>query len=175
VPPDGRFFPEVPVMSSPSTPSQRDRFVPRLEVLEDRLAAAMTSPALDLTIVLPAPVVFEPAPSTGGVAVQIGSSLRLGLASMPSPSATLILTDGLGDVAIAWDGGPFQFFSGVSAVEIFSHASSNLVGFDLLTSPQQQQVTATLFNGPQEVTFPLAAGGEGFNSNPNMPVSTFVF
>ncbi len=113
----------------------RNRVVPQLEILEARIAPVNKLPPPPLP---PSPLPFLPIelPRTGGVAIQTGSIVELNLLNTPLPSATLIVTDGLGDVALEWDGGPIHFFSGVSNIVVNSVAEANAIAvIDLGTLP----------------------------------------
>lgn len=100
----------------------RNRVIPRLELLEDRCL---------------------PAPAMGGVAVQVGSTLDISVGPadvgpvVTAFGSTMILEDGMGNVAAAWDGMPFQFFRGVNTVNFDAGAPVNLVSFFNLGALQQ--------------------------------------
>jgi len=79
-------------------------------------------------------------PRTGGVAVQTGAALSIGVAAKPAASTLQITDDGAGNIQTQWDGGPVHSFSGVQAI------SAEVKG------PRSDQVTLNL-TGP--LTEPL--------------------
>jgi hypothetical protein len=128
------------------------------------------------------PVAFQVAsqlalPRTGGVAFQVGSTLGLALAADPSIASTAIFTDGLGDVAMAWDGGPFQFFSGVSNINVLSLAPVNVVAVDAVAPPQSPLPVGLTFLGgtPFNALFEHAEGGAPLDVSANAPLATLSF
>jgi hypothetical protein len=89
------------------------QFVPDVTLLEDRqlLSTTVTFPD-GHTFVVP----DIQLPRTGGVAVQTGAALRIGVADNPSFSTLQITTDGAGNVVTRWDNGAVHVFHGVRAI-----------------------------------------------------------
>lgn len=114
-------------MSRNQAPQMQNRFIPQLEALEDRflLSSAFTPPQPPLLPDSP-PINFPPS-FTGALANQFGSLVYLNLGYTPNPSLTIIVQDGGGNAAVAWDGGPFAVFHGVSQVDVHSLAQTNIV------------------------------------------------
>lgn len=144
-------------MSKVHDPQSHNRVAPRLEALEDRLLLS------ELPFFSEFP--FIALPRTGGAAVQVGSTLEVGVTSPFIPgfglSSTLIVADGRGDVAVEWNGGPAHFFSGIDTITLNGGAPGNLALFVSLaprTAPQQVAVQMTgMFNAFVGLVTPLGA------------------
>jgi hypothetical protein len=172
-------------VSSRSPSEHSHQFVPSLEGLEQRVAPASLADvqtallffgAGNDTVTLSLIASQLALPRTGGVALQVGSTLGLELAADPPVASAAIFTDGLGDVAMAWDGGPFHFFSGVSNLNVFSQAPANVVALDVL-APLQAPLSVNLefVGGPFNALFEHAAGGAALGVGANTPLATLSF
>lgn len=168
-------------MSNRSSPEHRHQFVPSLEGLEQRVAPASLADVQALPRTSPEAFQVGAAlglalPRTGGVAFQVGSTLGLVLAADPPVASAAIFTDGLGDVAMAWDGGPFHFFSGVSNINVLSLAPVNVVAFDAL-APLQSPLSVNLdfVGGPFNALFTHEAGGAALGVSADTPLATLSF
>jgi hypothetical protein len=119
----------------PRQPARRETFVRRFEVLEDRLAPSFLVPIIGDTV-------FMRLPRTGGVAVQSGSLLMVGVATAPrtspaavqsgsllmgrvaqhaaqsGPETLIIQDDGTGNVTVEWNGGPVHAFTGINQIAV---------------------------------------------------------
>ncbi len=159
-------------MSSRSSSEYRHQFVPNLEGLEQRVAPASLADVQAALLFLAQASDFR-LPRTGGAALQVGSVLGLALADTPAVASTAIFTDGQGDVAMAWDGGDFHFFTGVSTVNVFSQAPVNVVAVNAL-APLQSPLSVNLdfVGGPFNALFEHAAGGAALNIRANTPLAT---
>jgi hypothetical protein len=150
------------------------QFVPDVTPLEDRRLLSRTICFPDGRCFIIPDVTL---PRTGGVAVQTGAALRIGVADNPSFSTLQITTDGSGNVATQWDNGPVHFFHGVRAiVGTLKGRAADLVHIDL-TGPltESLDVSITLngkFNvvaenvrgqGPAIPLIILGYGGPGFH------------
>jgi hypothetical protein len=129
-------------------------FLPRLEALEDRTAPAVVG---------------------GGIAAQVGSTLGMAVTS-PGVSTTLVVEDGQGNVAVAWNGGNYQLFSGISAIQVNAQGVGNIVAV-LAVAPLQTPEMLTLnltglFNG---LFFHLPTGGANLSFQANVPVPLISF
>lgn len=137
----------------------RNRVIPCLEPLEERYCPATTTTVFNSQPLPPYFIIsFPTAPRTGGVGVQTGSALNISVAPMASTgplamfSNMVLLEDGVGDVGVSWDGLPFQFFSGVTQVNVLGTAPVNSVFFAALGPPQQaQQVNFALQGSVNDV------------------------
>lgn len=132
--------------------SQRT-FVPQLERLEDRCV---------------------PAAIGGGFATQIGSMLNV-TATNPA-NAVFVFEDGRGDVAAAWNGGPFQVFTGVNNIQVSAGGFANAVFFlnlAPLAAPEQLSVN---LSGFADILFQhVAPGGAPLTVQETPPVFTLHF
>lgn len=141
-------------MSQSRDSQKRYYFLPRLEALEDRTAPAVVD---------------------GGIAAQVGSTLGMAVTS-PSISTTLVVEDGQGNVAVALNGGNYQFFSGVSAIQVNAQGVGNIVAVLAvapLQAPEQLTLNLTgLFNG---LFFHLPTGGARLTFQSNVPVPFISF
>jgi hypothetical protein len=137
-----------------SSGTERNRVIPHLEPLEDRILCLV---------------------SKGGEAVQVGSILVLELGSTPSPSNTQIATDGRGDVAISWDGGSPHFFFGVQSIDVFSQATSNDIFFTSLGPLHAPQQLNLLLAGINNLLVENVPGGAPLAVNALPPVPTLRF
>lgn len=115
-----------------------------LEILEGRAVPSLLTLSPLPSQIIGSDSYLHQLPRTGGAAVQVGSLLELGVAPPLIPgfgvSSTLILQDGRGNVAVEWDGQPFQFFSGIDTITLNADAPGNLaflVSLGPLSSPQQ--------------------------------------
>jgi hypothetical protein len=119
-----------------------------VELLEGRLVPSQLTVAPSAVgHVIPSDSYINRLPRTGGVAIQVGSILEIGVA--PAGSAlprtpflgiTKIVEDGRGDVSVSWDGGPVHQFSGVSTITVVGDAPVNDVFLEAtapLQSPEQ--------------------------------------
>ena len=127
--------------SSDRTHGPARQFVPDVTPLEDRRL-------LSQTISFPDGHVFTlpdiALPRTGGVAVQTGAVLRIGVADNPSFSTLQITTDGKGDVATQWDNGPVHVFHGVRAIDAsLQGRAADLVHVDL-TGPLTESLDVSI-------------------------------
>ncbi len=174
-------------MSSYDDPQPRNRFIPCLEPLEGRLAPVnfvfpfnQPPPPHDVAIQLPGTEL----PRTGGVSFQSGSTLNVGVAPIATQGLlalagfALIVDEGGGNVAVSWDGQPFQFFSGVNQINLLGTASVNAVVFASLASQQQQadQVNLVLqgtLNALFEHLPPLPGAPLSINTNTPVPTTPF--
>jgi hypothetical protein len=131
----------------------RPTFVPRLESLEERCV---------------------PVPTGGGVATQLGSVLNVAV-SNPA-NAVFIFEDGRGDVAAAWNGGPFNVFTGINNIQVTGNGLTNAVFFlnlAPLTAPEQLNINLT---GIVNVFFEhVTPGGAALTVHENPPVPTLHF
>lgn len=147
-------------MSKEHDSQSHHRVVPRLEALEDRLLLSEL-PFLSGIAFLP-PIYL---PRTGGAAVQVGSTLEIGVASPFIPgfglSSTMIVDEGGGNVAAEWNGGPVHVFSGIDTVTLNGVAPGNVALFLSLaprTSGQQVAVQMTgVLNAFVGLATPLGA------------------
>jgi hypothetical protein len=141
-------------MSRSRNPQKCHSFRPCLEPLEDRTV----------------PVVVD-----GGLAAQVGSTLVVAVTS-PGISTTLVVEDGQGDVAVAWNGGDFQLFGGISAIQVNAQGVGNIVAVLALMplqTPEQLTLNLTgLFNG---LFFHLPTGSATLTTQSNVPVPFFSF
>jgi hypothetical protein len=137
------------LMRRSSKPQNRSFFLPRLEALEDRIVP-------DSVLV--------------GNAAQIGSQLVVGVFST-GISTTLIVQDGLGDVAVAWNGFNFNFFSGVDSIQLNSQGQGNLIDLYSLQPLQiQEQLNLSLTGAATLLLVHLPAGGVPLVAQANVPV-----
>jgi hypothetical protein len=131
----------------------RRTFVPRLEALEDR---------------------WLPSSILGGSAVQLGSVLNVAVTN--PANAVFIFEDGKGDVAVTWNGVPFQFFHGVNNIQVAANGRANAVFFlnlAPLTAPEQLSLSLT---GIVNVFFEhVTPGGAPLTTVENPPVFTLHF
>jgi hypothetical protein len=132
----------------------RYRFRPCLEPLEDRTATASVSM---------------------GTAVQAGSFLAVNVAS-PGISTTVILQDGQGDVAVEWNGGSYQFFSGISNIQVYAQGFGNIIAVyssASLPAPETLNLNVTgLFNG---LFYHMPSSGAKMTAQANVPVAFIPF
>ena len=150
------------------------QFVPDVTPLEDRRLLSQTISFPDGHVFIFPDVTL---PRTGGVAVQTGAALRIGVADNPSFSTLQITTDGAGDVATQWDNGPVHVFHGVQAIDAsLQGRAADLVHVDM-TGPltESLDVSITLngrFNvvaenvrgqGPAHPLIILGYGSRGFH------------
>ena len=126
----------------------RTTFVPRLESLEDRC--------------LPSSV------------VQTGSILNVSLTN--NANAAVILENGVGDVAVAWNGGPFQVFNGVNNINVSANGAANAVFFLNLAPLQAPEQLSLNLVGMANIVFEhVAHGGAPLTVVENPPVPTIHF
>ncbi|HZV06886.1 MAG TPA: hypothetical protein VE999_17515 [Gemmataceae bacterium] len=141
-------------MSRKGNSQQRYHFRPCLEPLEDRTAPASVSM---------------------GTAVQAGSVLAVNVAS-PGISTTLIVENGQGDVAVEWNGESFQFFSGISNIQVVAQGFGNIVAVyspAALATPETLNMTLTgLFNG---LFYHLPNGGAKMTTQANVQMPFIPF
>jgi hypothetical protein len=137
-----------------SSGTERNRVIPCLEPLEDRILCLIRQ---------------------GGEAVQVGSSLVLELGSTPSPAKTLIATDGRGDVALEWDGGPIHYFFGVESILVSGQGSSNQVVFDSLRPLHEPAQLDLFFSGLNNILAEHVPGSTPLTVNATPPVPKVKF
>ena len=132
----------------------RYHFRPCLEPLEDRTAPASVSM---------------------GTAVQAGSLLAVNVAS-PGISTTVIVQDGQGNVAVEWNGGSYQFFSGINNIQVYAQGFGNIVAVyspAALQTPESLNLNLSgLFNG---LFYHLPSGGAKMNTQASGPVPFIPF
>lgn len=130
------------------------RFIPRLEPLEDRQVPAL---------------------GVGGIAAQVGSTLTVAVTS-PNISTTVIVTDGLGNVAVDWNGGDFQFFFGINNIQVNAQALGNVIALYALAPLQApEQLSLNVMGLTSVLLAHLPAGGASLTafSNTAVPFITF--
>ena len=118
--------------SSPQGSSSPKKFVPALNPLENRLV-------LSRTICFPDGHCFIfpdlTLPRTGGISVQNGSVLSIGV-GQPTRNTAQVTDDGKGDIQAQWNGGPVHSFAGVGTTVIQAQrARNNQITFHL-TGPR---------------------------------------
>ena len=168
--------------------TKRNNFAPSIERLEDRcllsvsplLTLPRTSPVnIQVVSTLAPPLTL---PRTGGVAIQVGSTLELGVApagsalpATPFLGFTKIVEDGLGDVAVSWDGGPVHNFSGITSISFAGDAPVNevlLISTEPLQSAEQISLHMTGVVNTFVVLVP--PGGAPLTAQVNPGVFTLV-
>jgi hypothetical protein len=110
-----------------------------------------------------------------GTAVQAGALLAVNVAS-PGISTTVIVQDGQGDVAVEWNGGGYQFFSGINNIQVYAQGFGNIIAVyspAALQAPETLNLNvAGLFNG---LFYHLPNGGAKMNTQANVPVAFIPF
>jgi hypothetical protein len=110
-----------------------------------------------------------------GTAAQAGSMLAVNVAS-PGISTTVIVQDGQGDVAVEWNGGGYQFFSGINNIQVYAQGFGNIIAVyspAALQAPETLNLNvAGLFNG---LFYHLPSGGAKMNTQANLPVAFIPF
>jgi hypothetical protein len=135
-------------------PQERYRFRPCLEPLEDRMA---------------------PASAVSGAASQVGSMLSVGVISSSTP-VTLIVEDGQGDVAVAWNGFNFNIFSGIKSIQVNSQGVGNIVFLYALAPLQTpQELSLNLSGSSNLLLYHLPVGGASLTALANVPVPFLAF
>jgi hypothetical protein len=110
-----------------------------------------------------------------GAAAQQGSLLAVGVASS-GISTTLILQDGQGDVAVAWNGGDFQVFNGISNIQVFAQGLGNVIAvFSSASLQMPEQLTMNLTGFINGLFFHIPSGGERMTVSANVPVPFIPF
>jgi hypothetical protein len=85
---------------------------------------AIGIPDLDLEPPPPTIPVFHHLPRTGGVSVQVGAVVGIGV-GQPHGNTAQIDDDGSGNFTAEWNGGPSHSFAGVQAVGVFAERARN--------------------------------------------------
>jgi redox-regulated HSP33 family molecular chaperone len=141
-------------MSRKGNSQQRYHFRPCLEPLEDRTA--------------PAAVLM-------GTAVQAGSLLAVNVAS-PGISTTVIVEDGQGNVAVEWNGGNYQTFSGINNIQVYAQGFGNIIAVYSSASLQTPETLnlnlAGMFNA---LFYHLPSGGAKMTAQANVPMPFIPF
>jgi hypothetical protein len=114
------------------TPSNK-KFVPDLNALESRLLLSRQVPFPDGTsFVFPS---FVHLPRTGGVALQSGTALTVGV-GQPTTNTAHVSFTGAGAATVEWNGRAPQSFTSVQAILVQAgRAGHDHVTFQLNTSP----------------------------------------
>ncbi len=131
--------------SSDRTHGPARQFVPDVTPLEDRRLLSQTISFPDGHVFIFPTVSL---PRTGGVAVQTGAALSIGVANTPSFSTLQITTDGAGDVWTQWDNGPVHVFHGVRAIDASLQGRAvDLVHIDLIGPLTESLDVSITLNG----------------------------
>ena len=143
---------------SHQSPAASRKFIPEVKPLESRLllsqAQRLSFPD-GTSFVFPT---FVHLPRTGGVSVQKGTVLSIGVGQVRGNTLN-VTDDGNGDVQAEWNGGPLHSLTGIKSTVIEAQrASHNQITFSLTgvrTGP------AAIAVGSQIVTAALSATEEG--------------
>jgi hypothetical protein len=107
------------------------KFIPELKPLESRLLLSQSQRVSfpdGTSFVFPN---FNRLPRTGGVSVQTGTVLGIGVGQR-SHNAAQVTDDGSGDFQAEWNGGPVRSFTSVKSIVIEARrARSNQITFNL--------------------------------------------
>jgi len=101
---------------------------------------------------------FQNLPRTGGVSMQSGSVLGIGV-GQPKTNSAQVTDDGVGDDTVEWNGRPTQSFTGIKSTVIqIERAKTNTVTFHLVAPRTSPDAVAAGSNVPTDAVLASEAG-----------------
>ena len=143
---------------SHQSPAASRKFIPELKPLESRLLLSQSQKLIfpdGTSFVFSS---FPHLPRTGGVSVQNGTVLGIGVGQVRGNTVN-VTDDGNGDVQTEWNRGPGKSFTGIESTVIEARrATSNQIIFNLAGSRTGPTAVAV---GSQVATEAVSASAEG--------------